>query len=241
MFTKLKTLALAGVASLMVAGSASAATTYDATSATSHSFWFGNNPFGGSKSWQFDTVGTFTTYTMGTMSFASLTGTIQQNGNASNQMQVDAVFKLNGVGDGFRGSGRKCGSVGNDNVNGGCNGDDNWAYYSYDSVLLSGLGTLTGLTLELSDHTNGNIPAQLGDGANDKNGLFGFSTWFDWEVTKAGNTGFQLGASGKGDINISLDNERNEPEPVPLPAGGVLLLTALGGLGLARRRKARAA
>lgn len=244
MYNVLKAIAVAGLTSISMAGMGVAATVYDATSATSgsndHSFWFGSNPFGGSKFWQFDTVGIFTTYTQGGMDFASLTGTIQQNGAASNQLQVDAVFKLRGVGDAFSGPNTKCGAVGSAGV-GECNGDDTWAYYDYDSVLLTGLNALDGLTLELSDKTGGNIPPQLGDGANDKDTGFGYSTWFNWEVTKAGTTGFDLGRIGHGDINIKLGNERDsqDPEPVPLPAGGLLLISALVGMGVVRRRSTR--
>jgi hypothetical protein len=46
-----------------------------------------------------------------------------------------------------------------------------------------------------------------------------------------GTNGYDLGF-------IAADNFTYEVAAVPLPAGGVLLLTALGGLALARRRKA---
>ncbi|MCP1168388.1 VPLPA-CTERM sorting domain-containing protein [Limimaricola litoreus] len=38
-------------------------------------------------------------------------------------------------------------------------------------------------------------------------------------------------------IDYSFDNPDSAPNPVPLPAGGLLLLGALGGLGLVKRRR----
>lgn len=38
-------------------------------------------------------------------------------------------------------------------------------------------------------------------------------------------------------IDYSFDNPDSAPNPIPLPAGGLLLLGALGGLGLVKRRR----
>jgi hypothetical protein len=54
---------------------------------------------------------------------------------------------------------------------------------------------------------------------------------------------FVMGTNGSGrvdDINLSYDDGREEPSPVPLPAAGLMLAGALGGLSALRRRKTAA-
>lgn len=70
-------------------------------------------------------------------------------------------------------------------------------------------------------------------------GLGGFTTMFQFLIGAGGTTYFDFiygdpyansGAKPEFDFTV-------EAALVPLPAGGLLLLTALGGLGLARRRR----
>jgi hypothetical protein len=57
-----------------------------------------------------------------------------------------------------------------------------------------------------------------------------------FDVTKAGTYNLDFAATGRAETYGGLiDNVAISP--VPVPAGGVLLLTALGGLALARRRQ----
>lgn len=234
--TTLKTICTAAAVAVATA-TASFAATYDATNVTTgnndHTFYFGSAPFGGgNKHWQFEGgMGLFETFTDG---FAKVTGTIFQNApqaDAANRFDVDVTFKLV---DGPM-NGLKCG--------GGCADSANWDHYVFDDATLTGIaGAVSGLVLGLDNRPNMPI-GQFGNGANDKNAGLGFSDWFKWSVETAnGHFGLMQGDSGYGDINLNLaDNGGgNRPlNPVPLPAGGLLLLSGLAGVGAMRKFKKR--
>ncbi len=101
--------------------------------------------------------------------------------------------------------------------------DFNWRARTTDA-------STNGLAWSLGGLTNGSI-------------LSGSTTWSllstTFTVTKAGSYLLAFAGTGKSDgIGMLLDNVSITPSAVPVPAAGVLLMGALGGLGLLRRRKA---
>jgi hypothetical protein len=146
-----------------------------------------------SENYSFDSNGgSLITYDDGT---AQLTGTLVMKGHANYQWDVDVWFINKSDWAAWSAMGRTW--KGSDPV--AFANFTNWDYYEFDVMhaMLTGTpGSLfAGDTISLSPR-NGNTDYgfQKGLGANDKNGNFGASTWFD----------FAGSYSGYGDFNLSL-------------------------------------
>ncbi|QJF52049.1 VPLPA-CTERM sorting domain-containing protein [Roseobacter ponti] len=163
---------------------------------------------------------------------ARLTATVENQGDNSLQLYLDMVFMTR---HDFAGA-PKC------EWGDGCPPSAaDWEYFSISSGTLSGIGSLSGLELTLSqfpDPSYADHPPQLGVGANSKSKTeLGFASWLAWSgLDASGNQLYdfdmhsQVYSGQHGDINIAL-------EAVPLPAAGWLLFAAVGGLAAAGRRK----
>ena len=116
---------------------------------------------------------------------------------------------------------------------------NSWIYFDFDGPgTFEGTGGATSiLDLEFTQRGQAaGFAGQFGEGANGKNVLLGYSTWFDWQFSTS-DVQFLVcptenpTCDGVGDINITLN-------PVPLPAAVWLFGTALiGVLGFSQRRK----
>ena len=93
-------------------------------------------------------------------------------------------------------------------ANGGVIDPSTWDFYqSMDATLVGTEGSFTGVTL--SAELRGPL-AQIGVGANGKNANFGLSNWFEVTIESATNgvpSGYSLGQSFNGDVNIDLPDE----------------------------------
>ncbi len=232
------TIAAAATAVLMSAGGLMAATTgmfegeYDVSNANNgqHGVWLKDFVEGQGSSYDYWGIldGHFS-YAEGK---ATLTGNVQNQGDAALQMYLNMEFMVR---HDFAGA-PKC------EWGDGCPPSAaDWEYFSITSGSLSGTGILTGLELTLSqfpDPSYADHPPQLGIGANSKSKTeMGLATWLAWTgVDQTSNVHYSFDLESEvyrgqhGDINIAL-------EAVPLPAAGWLLFAAVGGLAAAGRRK----
>lgn len=201
--------------------------TYDASNVTTrtndHTFWLVDFLGDGDadRHWQFqDGSGVFVVDDDG----ASLNATIVQNTNANHIMNVSMDFvAIDGPGS----MGNKCG--------GDCSDTSEWDYFDFTSAVVTGVGELAGVILNLEiypidEDGKPSMPGQLGWGANDKDAAFGFSTWFTW-VEDEGSRDY-AGRSGRGDANMQLTAS---PSEVPLPLPALMLISGLGALGMTRK------
>lgn len=103
-----------------------------------------------------------------------------------------------------------------------------WTFYDLDPNKSSTLTALAGSPFVDFDISLRGAPlkGQFGIGANDKDNVLGFSTWVNFDQTNC-TVSCQ---SYAGDINIRL-------QPVPLPAGMLLITSALALLGATRSRR----
>lgn len=109
---------------------------------------------------------------------------------------------------------------------------------------------LDGSATSFASYGSGFSPFTFGASASGDNSTGGYA-FIDLSKIDVAITTITFGAITDNDANGAPDialagidffaNDSAEPEPVPLPAGGVLLLTAMGGLAAVRRRKARKA
>lgn len=99
-------------------------------------------------------------------------------------------------------------------ANGGPIDPSTWDFYTTVSGTLTGIaGDWQGAVL---DAALTGPKAQIGVGANGKNGNFGFSNWFDFTVSSASTTlpaGVHVGQSYYGDINVDFRHPDDCVEP----------------------------
>ena len=238
------------VASAFLFGSAWAVpvstTTYDATSAVSDPALHGGNSdhavwlpflsgFTGTNDYDFNPAGLFKV----DGNAATLAGKIFAQGD--NAYGFDVIFNFTKTTPPANPKKELKSSAYSNN--GGPIDPSTWHFFTLDSAQLTGTGSFSGVDLLLSQYpTDGRYPAQVGYGANNKNGEYGLSVWFIATLASGCDTGnndvcaalaekLYNGKKLKGDVNIDLT-------PVPLPAGFLLFLTGAAGLMASRRRKA---
>jgi len=108
-----------------------------------------------------------------------------------------------------------------------------WTYFDFLSGSMTGSAGSAIETVAYNITDNPMHRAQAGLGANAlEAGDDGFSMWFRYNLVSGQSTldGYHFAQKGTGDINVDI-------APVPLPATGLLLLAAVGGLAMGRRRK----
>ena len=208
------------------------------TQNSDHSLWIANG-LGGSigSDFDFSPDGLLSVLGDGTM---NLSGTVVSQDNTSAGFVID--FDYNNV---FVTDGGAAFTPTFKSENGSASASDT-ILRNLTGGTMTGTGILAGLDLSVTRlPENGSDATQVGSspgtgtrGANNKNENLGMANWFKIAVVSsacgafcADNATAISSLNGRqGDINVDL-------APVPLPAGMLLLLTGIAGLGAARRRK----
>jgi hypothetical protein len=108
-----------------------------------------------------------------------------------------------------------------------------------------GAGVISGLTFNADNHgpMSGAFDYSIDGGATWATGVSTAGSWAG-ALTVTDGKGIMLAFAGTEFYLASADyvgsTAQNAPTPAPLPAGGVLLLTALGGMAVARKRAKKA-
>lgn len=197
---------------------------------------------GTEKLWAVDPGATFTVSNSG--QDARLEGSVKNLVDTGLAFAFDLTFKLDTTGpnpgycqfDGTPDPG--CNNAYSTNlINNNIVDPTEWTYYDIVTGAFTGSDKMAGLTYTVTDKTGGAHRPQAGESANALViGNLGMSFWFNYfldggvEVTQ---NGYTFRSSGDGDFNFDLNE-------VPLPAGVWMLLAALGGLGIAGRKRAAA-
>ncbi len=238
----IKTAFAAACLSVAGLGAAAAPIVYGAESyvgdpATNHSIWF-NLGLGAGIGKRFDFIprGTFTT---DGATDGRLQGTVLSKKDPTFGFEVDFLYDndFGGVSPLYKVEQGAATEPG-----------DNF-FLNLVSGTLKGLAgtSLEDLTLSVSARpVDFTYATQVGTGSNAKNpGIYGLANWFFVDVAKfdclictdaAGGLKQSNLDARYGDVNIILTTLPGVSQ-VPLPAGGLLILTGVGALALARRRR----
>lgn len=216
---------LAFAAAVALAAAPASAATYKATSAigsgADHSVWL--KALGEDSDFSFDPFGT--------LMLGEQTGWLE--GSAKSHTKAggfDLHFNYT----------RDLSAYGNDptfKVENGSSEHADTFYLTMTGGTLKGFGYYAGIVFNTSTMpvpTDQTYATQIGTSANNKNDKYGLANWFFLETTQyCSNQNVNLCDVSwtQGDINIDL-------APVPLPAAGLLLLAAIGGMSVFGRRNA---
>ena len=222
-------LACAAATALLAAPAFASTVSYSATSAvgfgSDHSVWLSAMPGGGdNRDFDFDPAGLLTLDShAGT---GSLTGsTTSQVVAGGFDISFDYSYDLSADTNHPKFKSENGSSVQSDTF-----------FLAMLGGTMTGTGVFAGIDFTVSampTPADNTYAVQIGTEANNKNSNFGMANWFFVNAgSSCSNNAYNLcGIIGRqGDVNIDL-------APVPLPASALLLMGALGGLGIARKRK----
>ena len=192
-----------------------------------HAIWMNglySDGYASSSSFVFDgTPGMFKVYDDGT---ANLMGTVVNRENANETWDVNLNFTLL---DDFAGSLKGAGYY-----TGPGSAADAWDFYDFavtGATLSANSGRYAGSELQLA-RKGTNYAVQVGQGANDKNGYHGLSSWFTYTGDLFVDNVEKTINNTRSDINVKFTPEE-VPEPMSLLGLGA---AAIGIVGMKRRQ-----